>query len=32
VATARRAWLTAANVGNTATWKELDRTRKRAGS
>ena len=32
VATARRAWLTAANVGNTRPWKELDRMRKRAGS
>ena len=32
VATARRAWLTAANVGNTLPWEELDRTRKRAGS
>jgi DNA polymerase (family 10) len=30
VATARRAWLTAANVGNTRPWKELDRMRKRA--
>jgi DNA polymerase (family 10) len=29
VATARRAWLTAANVGNTRPWKELDRMRKR---
>ena len=29
VATARRAWLTAANVGNTRPWKELDRIRKR---
>jgi DNA polymerase (family 10) len=28
VATARRAWLTAANVGNTRPWKELDRMRK----
>jgi len=32
VATARRAWLTAANVGNTLPWEALDRTRKRAGS
>jgi DNA polymerase (family X) len=30
VATARRAWLTAANVGNTRPWKELDRMRKRS--
>ena len=29
VATARRAWLTAANVGNTRPWEELDRMRKR---
>ena len=29
VATARRAWLTAANVGNTRPWKELDMLRKR---
>jgi DNA polymerase (family 10) len=29
VATARRAWLTAANVGNTRPWGELDRMRKR---
>src|SRR5919108_2184850 len=29
VATARRAWLTAANVGNTRPWSELDRMRKR---
>jgi DNA polymerase (family X) len=29
VATARRAWLTAAMVGNTRPWKELDRMRKR---
>ena len=32
VATARRAWLTAANVGNTRPWKELDRMRKRSAS
>jgi len=32
VATARRGWLTAANVGNTRPWKELDRMRKRGGS
>ena len=32
VATARRAWLTAANVGNTRPWKELDRMRKRGAS
>jgi DNA polymerase (family 10) len=30
VATARRAWLTAANVGNTRAWAELDRMRKRS--
>jgi DNA polymerase (family 10) len=30
VATARRAWLTAANVGNTRPWKELGRMRKRS--
>ena len=29
VATARRAWLTAASVANTRTWEELDRLRKR---
>ena len=29
IATARRAWLTAANVGNTRPWKELERLRKR---
>jgi DNA polymerase (family X) len=29
VATARRAWLTAANVGNTRPWAELDQMRKR---
>jgi DNA polymerase (family X) len=29
VATARRAWLTAENVGNTRPWAELDRMRKR---
>jgi len=29
VATARRAWLTAANVGNTRSWGELDAMRKR---
>jgi DNA polymerase (family 10) len=29
VATARRAWLTAAQVANTRPWKELDRLRKR---
>jgi DNA polymerase (family X) len=29
VATARRAWLTANNVGNTRPWTELDRLRKR---
>ena len=29
VDTARRAWLTAANVGNTRPWKELDMLRKR---
>ena len=29
VATARRAWLTAANVANTRTWPELDAMRKR---
>jgi DNA polymerase (family X) len=30
VATARRAWLTADNVGNTRPWTELDRMRKRS--
>jgi DNA polymerase (family 10) len=30
VATARRAWLTAANVANTRPWEELDRMRKRS--
>lgn len=30
IATARRAWLTAENVANTRTWKQLDRLRKRA--
>jgi DNA polymerase (family X) len=30
VATARRAWLTKENVGNTRPWPELDRLRKRA--
>jgi DNA polymerase (family 10) len=30
VATARRAWLTAANVANTRPWPELARLRKRA--
>jgi DNA polymerase (family 10) len=30
VATARRAWLTAAKVGNTRAWAELDRMRKRS--
>jgi DNA polymerase (family X) len=30
VATARRAWLTAADVGNTRPWKELDGMRKRS--
>ena len=29
VATARRAWLTAANVGNARPWAELDALRKR---
>ena len=29
VATARRAWLTAEKVGNTRSWEELDRMRKR---
>ena len=29
VATARRAWLTKENVGNTRPWKELDKLRKR---
>ena len=32
VATARRAWLTAANVGNTRSWDELSRMRKRGRS
>jgi DNA polymerase (family 10) len=32
VATARRAWLTAANVANTRPWAELHRLRKRGGS
>jgi DNA polymerase (family X) len=31
VATARRAWLTAANVGNTRPWAELRKLRKRGG-
>jgi DNA polymerase (family 10) len=31
VATARRAWLTAEQVGNTRPWPELDRLRKRGG-
>ncbi len=30
VATARRAWLTKAQVANTRTWKQLDRLRKRS--
>ena len=30
VATARRAWLTAEQVGNTRTWPELDALRKRS--
>ncbi len=30
IATARRAWLTAANVANTRPWSELDRLRKRS--
>jgi DNA polymerase (family 10) len=30
VATARRAWLTAADVANTRSWEELDRMRKRS--
>jgi DNA polymerase (family X) len=30
VATARRAWLTAANVANTRPWAELDAMRKRS--
>jgi DNA polymerase (family 10) len=30
VATARRAWLTAADVANTRSWEELDRLRKRS--
>jgi DNA polymerase (family 10) len=29
VATARRAWLTKAQVANTRTWKQLDKLRKR---
>ena len=29
VATARRGWVTAAQVANTRPWKELDRMRKR---
>jgi DNA polymerase (family 10) len=32
VATARRAWLTAANIANTRSWPELDKLRKRGGS
>jgi DNA polymerase (family X) len=32
VATARRAWLTKEHVGNTRSWAELDRLRKRGGS
>ena len=32
VATARRAWLTAAHVGNTRPWPELDRMRKRGSA
>jgi DNA polymerase (family 10) len=32
VATARRGWVTAASVGNTRPWKELDKLRKRGGS
>ena len=32
VATARRAWLTPAHVGNTRSWAELDRMRKRGRS
>jgi DNA polymerase (family 10) len=32
VATARRAWLTAEQVGNTRPWAELDRMRKRGAS
>jgi DNA polymerase (family 10) len=31
VATARRAWLTKAQVANTRTWKQLDKLRKRSG-
>jgi DNA polymerase (family 10) len=31
VATARRAWLTAADVANTRPWAEVDRLRKRSG-
>jgi DNA polymerase (family 10) len=30
VATARRGWVTAAQVANTRPWKELDRLRKRS--
>jgi DNA polymerase (family 10) len=30
VATARRAWLTAANVANTRSWDELDALRSRS--
>jgi DNA polymerase (family X) len=32
VATARRGWVTAAQVANTRPWKEVDRMRKRAAS
>jgi len=32
VATARRAWLTAADVANTLPWDELDALRKRGGT
>ena len=32
VATGRRGWVTAASVGNTRPWKELDKLRKRGGS
>jgi DNA polymerase (family 10) len=31
VATARRAWVTKAQVANTRTWKQLDKLRKRRG-
>jgi DNA polymerase (family 10) len=31
VATARRAWLTAAEIANTRPWREFSRLRKRAG-